>query len=102
MASRLLRVGRSNARWGEDLMGEMGHSAVGAVVGDVPGAGCGGDVPHLFPASGYGGPGGDGPVPAGCFDGRGRGAVVNASRSLICAHKAGTEDFVPPPGRRPL
>ena len=32
---------------------------------------------------------------AGCFDSQGRGAVVNASRSLICAHKkAGTEDFV--------
>ena len=94
-----LRVGRSTARWGEDLMGEMGYSAVGAVVGATypeQGAMLRREMPHtFFLLPGYGAQGATGRSLAGCFDGQGRGAVVNASRSLICAHKkAGTEDFI--------
>jgi len=36
---------------------------------------------------GYGAQGAGGAELAGCFDGRGGGAIVNASRSILCAWK---------------
>lgn len=78
-------------KWGEGLLGEHGYSAVGAVVGAtypqqgqrlrelMPGV--------FFLLPGYGAQGAGGKDLAGMFDGNGKGAIVNASRSLLCAHK---------------
>ena len=52
--------------WGEETRGESGYSAVGAVVGAQGAKGT--DI-------------------AGCFDANGNGAIVNASRSILCAWK---------------
>jgi len=91
-------VGEKVAEWGEDLMGRHGYSSVGAVVG----ATCpeeGKKLRALLPRTfflvpGYGAQGATAKDLAGCFDKQGRGAVVNASRSLLCAHqKRNTEDF---------
>jgi orotidine-5'-phosphate decarboxylase len=51
-------------------------------------------LPHtFFLVPGYGAQGATAQDLAGCFE-QGRGAVVNASRSLLCAHKTRkTEDF---------
>jgi orotidine-5'-phosphate decarboxylase len=90
-------MGLKVAQWGEDLMGDLGYSSVGAVVGAtwpeegkrlrtlLPGT--------FFLVPGYGAQGATAQDLAGCFA-QGGGAVVNASRSLLCAHKARkTEDF---------
>ena len=92
-------MGAKVGEWGAGLVGSEGYSSVGAVVGATypeQGARLRRRMPHtFFLLPGYGAQGATGRSLAGCFDGRGRGAVVNASRSLICAHKkAGTEDFV--------
>ena len=92
------RVGAKVAEWGEPLTGREGYSSVGAVVGATypeQGAMLRRRMPHtFFLLPGYGAQGAAASALAGCFDARGRGAVVNASRSLLCAHKkAGTEDF---------
>lgn len=92
------RVGLQVGRWGEDLTGRQGYSSVGAVVGAT--------WPEeskklrtllprtFFLVPGYGAQGATAKDLAGCFDASGRGAVVNASRSLLCAYKKrGTEDF---------
>jgi orotidine-5'-phosphate decarboxylase len=93
-------IGEKVAAWGqgEGLMGTRGYSSVGAVVGAtwpeegrrlralLPGT--------FFLVPGYGAQGATARDLRGCFGGRG-GALVNASRSLLCAHKKrGTEDFV--------
>lgn len=77
--------------WGDSLRGENGYSAVGAVVGAtypeqlktlrkrMPGAWI------LVP--GYGAQGGGAKDVAPAFDRNGLGAIVNASRSLMCAYK---------------
>ena len=77
--------------WGEPLKGVNGYSSVGAVVGAtypeqlktlrsrMPG------VWILVP--GYGAQGGGAKDVASAFDKDGLGAVVNASRSLMCAYK---------------
>ena len=76
-------------RWGKALPGKLGYSGVGAVVGATypdqlrdlrqkfPGV--------FFLVPGYGAQGGGGADVAGAFDQDGKGAVVNASRSLMCA-----------------
>lgn len=84
--------------WGADLVGAEGYSSVGAVVGATypeQGAILRRRMPHtFFLVPGYGAQGARAADLAGCFDARGGGAVVNASRSIICAHiKKGTDDF---------
>ncbi|MBQ9564107.1 MAG: orotidine-5'-phosphate decarboxylase [Synergistaceae bacterium] len=94
-----VRVGDKVSKWGESLMGREGYSSVGAVVGATypeQGSMLRRRMPHtFFLLPGYGAQGAAASSLSGCFDSRGRGAAVNASRSLLCAHKkAGTEDFV--------
>lgn len=71
--------------------GAYGYKNIGAVVGatyPVQGAELRSDfgsIPFLLP--GYGAQGAKGSDLALCFDEKGFGAVVNASRSLLCAHR---------------
>ncbi len=77
--------------WGEDLAGECGYSSIGAVVGAtwpeqlialrrrMPNT--------CFLVPGYGAQGGGAKDVAPAFDKNGLGAVINASRSLMCAYK---------------
>ncbi len=77
--------------WGKDLTGKYGYSSVGAVVGAT--------WPEqlkllrkrmpttCFLVPGYGAQGGGAVDVAGAFDKDGLGAVINASRSLMCAWK---------------
>jgi orotidine-5'-phosphate decarboxylase len=77
--------------WGEDCLGECGYSAVGAVVGATWPRELSAlrrrliNTPLLVP--GYKTQGATGADLAGCFDQFGGGAVINASRSLLTAHK---------------
>lgn len=79
------------AEWGEGLVGEEGYSSIGAVVGATyPEQGAAlrarmGKTPFLVP--GYGAQGAGGADLGGCFGAGGKGAVVNASRSLLAAHQ---------------
>jgi orotidine-5'-phosphate decarboxylase len=91
-------VGLKVAQWGEALMGCYGYSSVGAVVGATwpeEGKRLRTLLPSVFfLVPGYGAQGATAQDLAGCFDAKGRGAVVNASRSLLCAHKSRkTDDF---------
>lgn len=93
-------MGEKVARWGEALTGGYGYSSVGAVVGATwPEEGK--RLRELLPRTfflvpGYGAQGATAEDLSGCFDSAGRGAVVNASRSLMCAHKKrNTQDFAP-------
>lgn len=75
--------------WGEALPGKYGYSGVGVVVGAT--------YPEqlielrqkfprlFFLVPGYGAQGGGGKSVAGAFDKNGMGAIINASRSLMCA-----------------
>ncbi len=71
--------------------GAYGYSNIGAVVGatyPVQGAQLRNDFVHIpFLLPGYGAQGAKGGDLALCFDQDGFGAVVNASRSLLCAHQ---------------
>lgn len=81
------------AEWGRNVMGNCGYSSVGAVVGAtwpqelrslrerMPGI--------WFLVPGYGAQGGGAGNVAGAFDKNGLGAVINASRSLMCAYRLG-------------
>lgn len=92
-----LRIAACTARWGESLRGASGFSSVGAVVGAtapeearriraaLPWA------PFLVP--GYGAQGAQASQLQPCFASGGRGAVVNASRSVLFAYE--TEKEVP-------
>ncbi|MEG1850187.1 MAG: orotidine-5'-phosphate decarboxylase, partial [Oscillospiraceae bacterium] len=85
------RVADLVGEWGAPLIGESGYSPIGAVVGAtwptqstalrrrMPTA--------FFLVPGYGAQGATGKDLRGCFDERGGGAVVNASRSLLTAHQ---------------
>ncbi|MBQ4538005.1 MAG: orotidine-5'-phosphate decarboxylase [Oscillospiraceae bacterium] len=79
------------SEWGTDVIGECGYSSVGAVVGATwpqQSTELRKRMPHTpFLVPGYGAQGGTGKDLAGCFDANGGGAVVNASRSLLCAHQ---------------
>ncbi|NLY18758.1 MAG: orotidine-5'-phosphate decarboxylase [Clostridiaceae bacterium] len=78
-------------KWGEDLIGKHGYSSVGAVVGAT--------WPEqlkllrnrmnsaYFLVPGYGAQGGSAKDVAVAFDKNGLGAVINASRSLMCAYR---------------
>jgi orotidine-5'-phosphate decarboxylase len=97
-------VGEKIAAWGESeaLMGTHGYSSVGAVVGATwpeEGKRLRSLLSHtFFLVPGYGAQGATARDLRGCFSGGGSaswgGALVNASRSLLCAHqKRGAEDF---------
>jgi orotidine-5'-phosphate decarboxylase len=79
------------SEWGADTIGECGYSSVGAVVGATwpqQSTLLRARMPHTpFLVPGYGAQGATGKDLAGCFDKMGGGAVVNASRSLLCAHQ---------------
>jgi len=79
------------SEWGADTIGECGYSSVGAVVGATwpqQSTLLRARMPHTpFLVPGYGAQGATGKDLAGCFDANGGGAVVNASRSLLCAHQ---------------
>ena len=101
-------VGEKVGAWGqgEGLMGTRGYSSVGAVVGATwpeEGRRLRALLPQtFFLIPGYGAQGATARDLRGCFGGGASkdgtawgGALVNASRSLLCAHqKRRTEDFV--------
>ncbi len=84
-------VAENVAEWGKDLTGDSGYSSVGAVVGAtwpeqakllrkiMP--------ENFILVPGYGAQGGTGETVSGCFDGKGKGAIVNASRSIMLAYR---------------
>ncbi len=82
-------VGNLCEKWGENLPGRYGYSGVGAVVGATYPeqlAELRGKLPHtFFLVPGYGAQGGAAKDVAPAFDSNGLGAVVNASRSILCA-----------------
>lgn len=85
------RVAENVEKWGSELIGEYGYSSVGAVVGatyPTQGKQLRDDFPSVyFLVPGYGAQGATAQDLVGCFDVKGQGAIVNASRSLLCAYK---------------
>ncbi len=85
------KVAEKVSEWGSDLIGECGYSSVGAVVGATwpeQAERLRKQMPHtMILVPGYGAQGGDADSAAVNFDDKGRGAIVNASRSLMCAYK---------------
>lgn len=93
-------VGGLCEEWGRELPGQYGYSGVGAVVGatypeqlrELRQS-----LPHtFFLVPGYGAQGGGAQDVAPAFDANGLGAVVNASRSILCAWQktgAAEQDF---------
>lgn len=93
-------MGQYCEEWGEALPGKYGYSGVGAVVGATWPEQLGelrGMLTHtFFLVPGYGAQGGGAEDVAPAFDKNGLGAVVNASRSILCAwqkHNAAPEDY---------
>jgi orotidine-5'-phosphate decarboxylase len=82
-------VGRLCEEWGESLPGKYGYSGVGAVVGATYPAQLAelrNDLTHtFFLVPGYGAQGGGAKDVVPAFDSNGLGAVINASRSILCA-----------------
>ncbi len=83
-------------RWGKDTAGKYGYNALGAVVGAThPSV-----LKELrrrlehtfFLVPGYGAQGGTAADVRCAFDELGRGAIVNASRSIMCAWKKTGKD----------
>jgi len=77
--------------WGEALPGNYGYTGVGAVVGATYPEQLE-ELRRKFPkmfflVPGYGAQGGGGASVAPAFDKNGMGAIVNASRSMMCAWK---------------
>jgi orotidine-5'-phosphate decarboxylase len=83
-------------RWGRDTAGKNGYQALGAVVGATHPAvlkELRRRLPHtFFLVPGYGAQGGTAADVANAFDELGRGAIVNASRSIMCAWKKTGKD----------
>ena len=82
-------------KWGENLPGKHGYNGVGVVVGATYPEQLT-ELRQKFPklfflVPGYGAQGGSGASIAGAFDKNGLGAVVNASRSLMCAWQKAPE-----------
>ena len=77
--------------WGQACRGACGYSTVGAVVGATypeQGKRLRALMPHAFLlVPGYGAQGATATDVVGCFDTQGKGALVNASRSLIFAYR---------------
>lgn len=82
-------------KWGLELIGKYGYSAIGAVVGATHRA----EAELLrkrhkslfFLVPGYGAQGAGAEDLKAAFDSNGRGAIVNNSRGIICAHKRYSE-----------
>jgi orotidine-5'-phosphate decarboxylase len=94
-------MGRFCEEWGAELSGKYGYSGIGAVVGatwPMQLAQLRKMLPHtFFLVPGYGAQGGSADDVEPAFDRNGLGAVVNASRSILCAWKklgASQEDYV--------
>lgn len=93
-------MGRFCENWGKSLPGKYGYSGVGAVVGATYPAQLG-ELRAAMPSTfflvpGYGAQGGGAKDVAPGFDKNGLGAIVNASRSILCAWKktnAAPEDY---------
>ena len=85
-------IGAMVESWGESSRGQSGYSSVGAVVGATwpeQAARLRALMPHtLFLVPGYGAQGATAADVACCFDERGHGALINASRSIIFAWRA--------------
>lgn len=77
--------------WGAGCRGACGYSAVGAVVGATypeQGRRLRALMPHtVFLVPGYGAQGATAADVVGCFDAQGRGALINAARSIIFAYR---------------
>ncbi len=77
--------------WGSDLLGVNGYSSVGAVVGATypeQAEALRSRMPHTyFLVPGYGAQGGKAEDVAKSFNKDGLGAIVNASRSIMCAYQ---------------
>ena len=86
------RLGAWVETWGASSRGRSGYSSVGAVVGATwpeQAARLRALMPHtLFLVPGYGAQGATAADVACCFDARGHGALINASRSIIFAWRA--------------
>ncbi|MCQ2527608.1 MAG: orotidine-5'-phosphate decarboxylase [Saccharofermentans sp.] len=86
------------AEWGADLVGENGFSSVGAVVGATwPEQAV--EIRKRMPTNlilvpGYGAQGAGPDAAVASFTAEGKGSIVNASRSLMCAWKK-REDLAP-------
>jgi orotidine-5'-phosphate decarboxylase len=83
-------MGDKTNDWGKELIGEQGYSSVGAVVGAThPNelTSLRKQLPAIFfLVPGYGAQGGSAADIVGSFDQNGKGAMINASRSIMCAH----------------
>ncbi len=85
------RMGQMCQEWGKSLMGKYGYSGVGAVVGATYPS----QLKELreklqetfFLIPGYGAQGGGAEGVALGFDKKGKGAIVNSSRAIMCAWK---------------
>ncbi|HPE39209.1 MAG TPA: orotidine-5'-phosphate decarboxylase [Bacillota bacterium] len=81
--------------WGKELIGESGISSLGAVVGATwpeQAKAVRERMPHAFVlVPGYGAQGGSGSDAVASFTADGKGGIVNASRSLMCAWKKRTD-----------
>ena len=94
------RVGHLVNRWGMSTMGKSGYSGVGAVVGATYPQQLS-ELRKIMPAAyflvpGYGAQGGKAEDVARAFNPDGLGAIINASRSIMCAYKktgAPDEDY---------
>jgi orotidine-5'-phosphate decarboxylase len=84
-------------KWGQGTAAFNGYPRVGAVVGATypeQGSALRQRMPNtFFLVPGYGAQGGKGADIAGMFDKRGRGAIVNSSRAIICAWEKTNADF---------
>ena len=86
-------------KWGKGSIGKYGYSNVGAVVGYIPETAfeLREQMPHtFFLVPGYGAQGAGADDIVGAFDKKGSGAIINASRSLMCAYRksgGSQEDF---------
>ncbi|NMA95767.1 MAG: orotidine-5'-phosphate decarboxylase [Clostridiales bacterium] len=85
------KVANKVSKWGDITIGNKGYSSVGAVVGAThpnEAKRLRVDMPHTyFLVPGYGAQGGGAEDVCKSFDNRGLGAIVNASRSIICAYR---------------
>ena len=85
------KVAKLVSGWGEEAMGELGYSKIGAVVGATypeEAAQIRKLMPHTyFLVPGYGAQGADAEKLQGCFNKDGLGAIVNSSRGIIAAYK---------------
>ncbi|MFO7154221.1 MAG: orotidine-5'-phosphate decarboxylase [Caldicoprobacter oshimai] len=85
------KVAEKVVEWGKELMGTKGYSHIGAVIGATYPRQLEelrGEMPNTyFLIPGYGAQGGSVQDVMGGFDANGLGAVINASRSVICAYR---------------